>query len=158
MNGTLTLVTIDAADVGAVADFYGQFAGWDRRFVEDGWITMRTTDGWGICLQEATNHLPPRWPDPAFPQQIHLDLGVRDLDAATQRAVSLGAVHLGTADGWHTLADPAGHPFDLCLSADTADLSILAVTLDAPDAPRLAEFYARILGLSVTHESERGIL
>ena len=77
-----------------------------------------TDDGWRIGLQLAPDHVPPRWPDAAHPQQAHLDLRVPDLDAGTARAVELGATVLRKNETWHTLADLAGHPFDLCLKAD----------------------------------------
>lgn len=57
---------------------------------------------------------PPRWPDPRYPQQLHLDLGLDDPEAARQLALSLGAVPLPYLGGGHALADPAGHPF--CVS------------------------------------------
>jgi predicted enzyme related to lactoylglutathione lyase len=53
------------------------------------------------------------------PEQIHLDLDVTDLDAASARAVALGARVLTSPvpDDNCTFvvhADPAGHPFCLC--------------------------------------------
>ena len=53
--------------------------------------------------------------DPAYPQQAHLDLRVPDLDARLGEAVELGAGLLRKNENWYTLADPAGHPFDLSL-------------------------------------------
>lgn len=48
------------------------------------------------------------------PQQFHLDLQIDDLQAQAGRAVGLGAARLADGPRWITLADPAGHPFDLC--------------------------------------------
>src|SRR2546430_3913343 len=42
-------------------------------------------------------------------------LRVPDLDVGSAKAVELGAALLRKTENWHTLADPAGHPFDLCL-------------------------------------------
>ncbi|NGN70416.1 VOC family protein, partial [Streptomyces sp. A7024] len=57
---------------------------------------------------------PPRWPDPAHPQQAHLDVSVTDLPAARAASEALGATHLHTNPaGWTVMADPAGHPFCL---------------------------------------------
>jgi 2-methylisocitrate lyase-like PEP mutase family enzyme len=56
------------------------------------------------------------WPDPAHPQQGHLDVivdGPDQLKALGARAEKLGATRLADGDAWITLADPAGHPFDL---------------------------------------------
>ncbi|TPN06629.1 VOC family protein, partial [Mesorhizobium sp. B2-3-3] len=56
------------------------------------------------------------WPDPAHPQQFHLDFAVPDLDRAHEQVVALGATVLDEGDGcrsWRVFADPAGHPFCL---------------------------------------------
>jgi hypothetical protein len=99
---------------------------------------LATDDGWRIGLEAVPYHVRPRWPDPAYPQQGHFDLRVRDLNGATERAIELGATRLGGDGMWHTLADPAGHPFDLCRSANEADMTIHAITIDAPNASALA--------------------
>ena len=64
----------------------------------------------GLAFQRATGHRPPTWPDPAVPQQMHLDVMVDDLATATDAVLALGAVQL---PGDHVFADPAGHPFCL---------------------------------------------
>jgi Glyoxalase-like domain len=158
MIGRLQIVTLDSADVAGLADFNVKLAGWTRRFVEDDWITLGTPDGWRIGLQGVDGHVPPRWPDPAYPQQAHLDLRVRDVTAATERAIELGATKLGGGETWNTLADPAGHPFDLCRSADDPDMSIFAITIDAPNANVLGGFYSELLGLPVSYEGSEGVL
>jgi hypothetical protein len=56
----------------------------------------------------------PQWPGQERPQQVHLDLLVDGREEAAQRAVALGATRLADGATWITLADPAGHPFDLC--------------------------------------------
>ena len=138
MIGKLKTVVLDAADLTGLADFYAALAGWTRTDVEDDWITMVTPDGWRVAVQLAPDHVPPRWPDPAHPQQFHLDLRVADIDAEARRAEGLGATRLGGGGGsWHTLMDPAGHPFDLCRGDDPAT-SIYAVTIDCPDAKVLS--------------------
>lgn len=53
----------------------------------------------------------PRWPDPNYPQQLHLDLFVADLEASDRIALHRGATMLRDADDHRTYADPAGHPF-----------------------------------------------
>ena len=57
---------------------------------------------------------PPRWPDPAFPQQVHLDIHVDDITAAEAKVLALGGARLpSTEPGFRVYADPAGHPFCL---------------------------------------------
>jgi catechol-2,3-dioxygenase len=157
MIGKLKTVAFDAADMTGLADFYVALAGWTKTDVEDDWITMSTPDGWQVAVQLAPDHVPPRWPDPAHPQQFHLDLRVPDIDAAAMRAEALGATRLGGGESWHTLADPAGHPFDLC-KGDDAATSIYAVTIDCPDAKALSHFYADALGMEILYEGDVGSL
>ncbi|GAA0808510.1 VOC family protein [Spirilliplanes yamanashiensis] len=116
MIGTLRAVVLDAADIRRLATFYATLGGWTELYTEDDWIALDTGDGWRFAVQYSPDHVPPRWPDPAYPQQGHLDLHAPDLDAGTARAVSLGARLLRRTGTRCTLADPAGHPFDLCLS------------------------------------------
>src|SRR5687767_1766622 len=127
MIAELKTVAFDARDIGAEADFYTALAGWSRAWTDDDWITMFTPDGWRIAFQLASDHVPPRWPAPAHPQQAHLDLRVPDIDAAAEKAVALGATLLRRAERWHTLADPAGHPFDLCLHEGDANTTVMGV-------------------------------
>jgi hypothetical protein len=57
----------------------------------------------------------PRWPDPAYPQQVHLDIHVDDSEAAQELALRLGAIRLPEKGGsCPVYADPAAHPFCLC--------------------------------------------
>ena len=153
MIAELKTVAFDAADIDAEADFYAALAGWSRAWTDDDWITMLTPDGWRIAFQLAADHVPPRWPDPAYPQQAHLDLRVPDIDAAADRAVSLGATLLRRNEHWHTLADPAGHPFDLCVNAEDPNTTVLGVMLDCPDAKALSTFYAELTGKPITYEA-----
>ena len=76
---------------------------------------MTTDDGWRIGLQSAPDHVPPQWPDPAYPQQAHLDLRVPDSRRRPIGRWSWGPRCCARTRRWNTLADPAGHPFDLCL-------------------------------------------
>ncbi len=154
MIGELKTIVLDAPDLAALSAFYSGLAGWTERYADDEWVTMTTDDGWRIGLQHAPDLVPPRWPDPASPQQAHLDLRVPDLEAGTTHAVELGATLLQRNEGWHTLADPAGHPFDLCLNDGAAETTLAGVMLDCPDAKALAAFYAELLGKPVTYEGD----
>ena len=158
MIGDLKTIVLDAPDIAALSTFYSEMAGWTQRYADDEWVTMTTDDGWRIGLQHASDHVPPRWPDPAFPQQAHLDLRVPDLETGTERAVELGATLLRRNQSWHTMADPAGHPFDLCLNDGATQSTLAGVMLDCPDAKALAAFYAELLGKPVTYESDEAAM
>ncbi|GAA2692319.1 VOC family protein [Actinoplanes palleronii] len=153
--GTLRAVALDAADHERLAVFYQEFAGWQRvPDDDDDWITLDTTDGWRLGVQRAADHVPPEWPGQERPQQAHLDFRVSSIDAAADRAVALGATVLRRNERWHTLADPAGHPFDVCLGADGPRTLLAGVMLDCPDAKTLSHFYAELLGKPVTYEAD----
>jgi catechol 2,3-dioxygenase-like lactoylglutathione lyase family enzyme len=158
--GNLRSIVIDAPDMARLAEFYIGLAGWTRGpSGDDDWTTLTTPDGWRIGIQEAAEYQPPRWPDPAHPQQAHLDLRVPDLEAGAALAVGLGAGLLRKNETWYTLADPAGHPFDLCQTDGVGSvMGLFAVTIDAPDALALARFYADLLGMEVTYEGPEGAL
>ena len=91
-----------ASETGAIAAFYEGLLG--------------SLDGLGF--QEVGGFVPATWPDPAVPEQIHLDLHFDDRDAAVARAERLGARRLprpgGGGGGVAAFADPAGHPLCLC--------------------------------------------
>ena len=74
MIGTLRAVALDAPDARRLAAFYGALGGWTVDDDDEGWVTLETGDGWRIAFQRSPDHVPPRWPDPAYPQQAHLDL------------------------------------------------------------------------------------
>jgi catechol-2,3-dioxygenase len=154
MIGTLRAIAIDAPDIAQLSAFYRGLAGWHEDSVEDDWITLKTDDGWQIGLQHAPDLVAPQWPDPAHPQQFHLDLRVPDLEAGATRAAELGATLLRKNETWYTLTDPAGHPFDLCRNADDPRTTLMGVMIDCPDAAALAGFYAELLGKPVTYDAD----
>jgi predicted enzyme related to lactoylglutathione lyase len=154
--GSLRAVALDAPDIERLATFYELLAGWQRvpDDDEEDWITLDSGDGWRIGLQQAIDHVPAHWPDQNHPQQAHLDFRVPDIDAAAERAQQLGATLLRRNERWHTLADPAGHPFDLYLTPDDPRTSLMRVVLDCPDAKALSYFYAELLCKPVTYEAD----
>jgi predicted enzyme related to lactoylglutathione lyase len=112
----LTAVVLDCPDPHKLADFYGELTGWEVEYdAEPEWVTLRSPSGLRLCFQEAPEHVPPVWPDPSAPQQVHLDLSVPDLDEAEARVLALGAIKPAFQPGetWRVYADPAGHPFCL---------------------------------------------
>jgi hypothetical protein len=121
----LQCVVLDCADVVELSGFYQSLVGGEvnrpdpRWSLDDTWATLHTGSGLVLAFQRVSDHQPPRWPDPARPQQFHLDLGVGNLDEAQQQVLELGATLLDVGDGrrsWRIFADPAGHPF--CLIRD----------------------------------------
>jgi catechol-2,3-dioxygenase len=159
VTGRLELVALDAPDIKRLAGFYAALTGWKVVRDVDGWITLRVPDGREVAFQEAPDHVPPQWPGSEHPQQFHLDLQVSDPAAAAERAVELGATRLAEGASWITLADPAGHPFDLCQKDGVGEvMDFFATTIDAPDASALAKFYAALLGMEVTYDGPEGAL
>jgi hypothetical protein len=73
-----------------------------------------------MAFQRAPDHRPPRWPDPDFPQQYHVDVMVDDIDKAESAVLALGATRLpGEGEDFRVYADPAGHPFCLIWKVDS---------------------------------------
>lgn len=158
-TGHLELVALDATDIVRLASFYAELTCWQTVRQVDGWITLRAGDGQEVAFQRVAEHLPPQWPGQERPQQVHLDLLVDGHEEAARRAEALGATRLAVGSTWITLADPAGHPFDLCQGDGVGpQAQLFAVTIDAPDASALARFYAHLLGMEVTHDGPEGAL
>ncbi|NNU26641.1 VOC family protein [Isoptericola sediminis] len=148
-------LVLDAPDPRASATFWRELTGGTVEQEDaDGWITLALPGGWSLAFQPAPDLVLARWPGQEHPQQLHLDLLVPDVAAAVARAESLGATVLRENERWTTLADPAGHPFDLCLAEDVDALSVMGVMFDVPDASAAAAFWARILGEEVVHDAD----
>jgi catechol 2,3-dioxygenase-like lactoylglutathione lyase family enzyme len=114
-------VTLDCADPQALASFYQAVTGAGREYDGEEAVALAPARPGGInlCFQRVADYRPPHWPDPAAPQQFHLDLYADDPAAAEARMLELGATraqHQPGGDRWTVLLDPAGHPF--CLAAD----------------------------------------
>jgi len=155
--GDLKTIVWDAPDIQALADFYVNVVGLTQTYGDDEWITLQGPDGWRFGVQHAPDHVPPQWPGQERPQQFHIDLQVDDTEAAAELAVGLGATRLAEGPSWVTLADPAGHPFDLCQKDGIGPgMQLFAVTIDAPNAAALARFYADLLGMEVTYDGPEG--
>ncbi|GLU48763.1 VOC family protein [Nocardiopsis ansamitocini] len=114
MIGRLSTVVLDCPDPRALARFYSKLLGLPIIGDEGVWVDIGDRQGVRISFQEAPDHEPPRWPDPAFPQQAHLDVLVDDIDAAEPKVLALGATRLPcSGERFRVYADPAGHPFCL---------------------------------------------
>ncbi|TRW43859.1 VOC family protein [Georgenia yuyongxinii] len=112
--GRIHHVVYDCPDPRALARFYSALLGLPVTYDSDGWVVVSSHDkASGIAFQRAPDHQPPRWPDPRYPQQIHLDVMVDDLKTAHAQVLTLGARPLTAPGSSHVYADPAGHPFCL---------------------------------------------
>lgn len=116
MIGHLEKPVLDCPDPRALAGFYAALLG--MRVTEDlgNWVVIGTEPGSRqLAFQRAEHWIPPAWPDPRHPQQMHLDIRVDDADAAERAALALGATRLpGEWEGrFRVFADPVGHPFCL---------------------------------------------
>lgn len=111
------LTVLDTPDPQASATFYAELLGWDVVRSEEDWVTVRGPGGTGLGFQLAPGLVAPTWPDPAVPQQVHIDFDVDDIEEAEAFALRLGARRpAGDVDGtgFRAYLDPAGHPFCLC--------------------------------------------
>jgi catechol 2,3-dioxygenase-like lactoylglutathione lyase family enzyme len=109
--GRLHHLIVDCPDPMAAASFWSAVLG-DRitYAAEDFVVVSASTETSGLAFQRAADLTPPTWPNPAVPQQMHLDVMVDDLTEAGETVLALGARRL---PGDHVYADPAGHPFCL---------------------------------------------
>ncbi|MFE9534654.1 VOC family protein [Streptomyces sp. NPDC006691] len=119
----LQAVALDCDDPARLAEFYAGLLG--GRVAADpddpDWVEVDGFEGGRLAFQRVDGYRPPEWPGQQVPQQIHLDFDVDDLEAEEKRALALGATVLERTDqvqpgaNWRVYADPAGHPFCLCL-------------------------------------------
>jgi catechol 2,3-dioxygenase-like lactoylglutathione lyase family enzyme len=111
MHGRLHHVILDCPDPRALARFYAALLDQPITYDSDDFVVVAADEQTsGIAFQLAPDHRAPTWPDPAVPQQVHFDVMVEDVAAATPYVIDLGATELA-GDG--VFADPAGHPFCL---------------------------------------------
>jgi catechol 2,3-dioxygenase-like lactoylglutathione lyase family enzyme len=123
--GKLQCVVLDCPDVMELAQFYRSLLGGVVNQPDPRWTagsdfsTLHVDSGLVLAFQRVPDHCAPRWPDPAYPQQFHLDVEVPDLDQVQAQVLAQGAQLLQIDPrGWRVFADPAGHPF--CLLPATA--------------------------------------
>jgi len=111
MLGRLHHLVVDCPDPMTSARFWSALLGRPITYESDDFVVVAEDDTTsGLAFQRSPDHRAPTWPDPAVPQQLHLDVMVDDVAEATPRVLALGATRLDR-DG--VFADPAGHPFCL---------------------------------------------
>ena len=109
--GQLHHVILDCPDPMALATFYSRLLGKPITYADEDFVVVATSDrASGLAFQRSPDQRPATWPDPAVPQQIHLDVMVEDVPRSYDAVLALGATKL---EGGDVFADPAGHPFCL---------------------------------------------
>lgn len=114
MTAKLTSVVLDSPDPQSLARFYCELLGLPVTRVDGDWVDIGdgTTK---LSFQLAPEFRAPLWPDPNFPQQLHLDIQVDDIDAEEAKVLRMGATLLSAKEaGFRVYSDPSGHPFCLC--------------------------------------------
>lgn len=128
----LAQVVLDTTDARRAAEFWRQLMGLTYRRGHEppapgeddiagrDWLNLRLPDGTPLlAFQQVTDLEETTWPQHRVPQQLHLDLTVRDvaeLDAVHANVLALGGVlRLDRSDDeeepLRVYADPDGHPF-----------------------------------------------
>src|SRR5688500_16128662 len=90
----LTSTVLGAPHARTLAQFYCGLLGYEIRADEEHWVTIGPPGGpTRLSFQTEEHHVRPVWPGRPGDQQmqLHLDIEVRDLDAAGERARELGA-------------------------------------------------------------------
>jgi catechol 2,3-dioxygenase-like lactoylglutathione lyase family enzyme len=116
MIGRLEKTVLDCPDPRALAAFYAEVLGMRVNEDSDDWVVIGGSPrARELAFQRVTTWVPPRWPDPQHPQQLHLDIRVDDVDAAQRAVEALGArrVPAHRESGFRVFVDPVGHPFCL---------------------------------------------
>ncbi len=118
------VVTLDCPDALALAKFYAELLGWQIDYDEQSpeWVDVLPPDEapqlFSISCQQIHHYRPPEWPDGDVPQQMHFDLYVESLEAASAAALAAGArmheVQPSEEGTFIVFADPVGHLFCLC--------------------------------------------
>lgn len=119
----LRSVVVDCPDPRALARFYAEIIGGEPEEQDADWVVLRVPDGPRLAFQRSEGHTPPEWPRAdRNAQQFHLDLDAGttwdEVDQVEKRVLNLGARLLKREEGdedFRVYADPAGHPFCLCV-------------------------------------------
>ncbi len=137
---SLIAVCIDATDARRLGEFYRQLLGYSYRVGDEApepgapdpsgadWLVLLDRSGTPrLAIQQVDELIPPSWPDPAIPQQLHVDMSVgsvEELRAQHDRVVALGGRLLedrsdSPEEALIVYADPDGHPFCILVSPPT---------------------------------------
>ena len=127
---------LDATDCRDLAEFYRVFLGLryrpgdeppdDGRVDDAGWLVLVDESGQRVlAFNQVASLARSTWPTDEVPKQMHHDFRVSslaELEEQRRRAEELGAVLLydrsdDEGEPLYVLADPAGHPFCVLVSA-----------------------------------------
>jgi catechol 2,3-dioxygenase-like lactoylglutathione lyase family enzyme len=119
-NLTFSSVTLNSPDPQALGCFYARLLGWEITTDTPGWVMLRNPSGGvGINMHQEDIYVRPVWPAKPGEQQmqLHLEIQVRDLEAACAHARECGAVmaDFQPQEDVRVHLDPDGHPFCLYL-------------------------------------------
>lgn len=116
MKAELEKTVLDCPDPRALASFYASVLGMTVLEDRPEWVVIGRAPGMReLAFQRVDRWVPPGWPDPEHPQQLHLDIRVDDVNEAETAVLALGATRApGTPEtGYRVFLDPVGHPFCL---------------------------------------------
>jgi catechol 2,3-dioxygenase-like lactoylglutathione lyase family enzyme len=129
MIGRLEKTVLDCPEPRALAQFYAEVLGMQINEDQGDWVVIGAEPGARqLAFQRVSRWVPPEWPDPDHPQQLHLDIRVSEIEAAEQAVVALGARRMPAAreTGFRVFLDPAGHPFCLVFGQHSSTSSGVA--------------------------------
>lgn len=116
LPGRLVRIVFDCYSPRALAGFYEELFDMRTRVVDEPEyvvIARAEDDATGPMLAFQHARFPAaRWPDPRYPEQLHLDITLDD-EAATTKIEALGGIRLRLESRPDSIfyADPAAHPF-----------------------------------------------
>ena len=116
MIGRLEKAVFDCPEPRRLAEFYAAILGMAVNEDTGPWVVIGTKPGdRHLAFQRSPDYVPPRWPDPASSQQLHIDIRVDDVDTAERAVLALGArrAPAEVETGYKVFLDPVGHPFCL---------------------------------------------
>ncbi|WP_280425005.1 VOC family protein [Nocardia carnea] len=115
MAPTIAATTYDCADAAALAGFYARLLDHPVDPEASEYVATVGRES-GLTPPLFFLQVPDKTPGK---NSVHLDLIATDLAAEVERAVALGARHIGDFDEhgfrWATLADPEGNLFDIAI-------------------------------------------
>jgi hypothetical protein len=115
-GGRIARIVFDCFSPRALASFYQELLDMPTRVLDSPErVVIAPGSGSGpmLAFQHAV-FTPARWPDPAYPAQLHLDLSFEERTAGISLLERLGAIRLASKELHVVYADPASHPF--CVS------------------------------------------
>ena len=83
-------ISLDCTEPAPLAEFWAAMLGGEVMFTTASAMGVRTDGAWLVAMH-IPDYRPPTWPGGDIPKQMHLDLGVTDVDAAVAEAERLGA-------------------------------------------------------------------